>query len=133
MQTIRWTEPDGKQRTCHFRSPAIAVLDRKSDLLIVVVHFSDPQYRRPSNAIVIRHDGTLDHAITPPVSVEQLIEQMPNKKPVLGKYAVEAIFEVLEKNGRVVVGLNFNYEWIERRYYDPAIRQWQERDHIYRK
>ncbi|MDL2355716.1 MAG: hypothetical protein QFF03_10695 [Pseudomonadota bacterium] len=133
MQTIQWIDKDGCRRVLRFNSPIIAAIDSTSNLLIVVLHYSDKQYSRPANAVAIRQDGALDHIVTPPLSVRQVVEKMPGQAEKTTEYPVEAIAEVLEVNDRILLGLNFNYEWIERRYYDPGKREWQEREKIYRK
>jgi hypothetical protein len=83
----------------------------------------------PNNGVVLNPDGTINHQIQVPQYVER--EQETCAPATL--FPVEAIEGVQQVNGRVVVDLNFNYEWIERRYYDPRARKWQERDHIYRR
>lgn len=133
MKTLRWIDRSGMRKSIHFKTPTIAAVDPKSDLLVVIVHFGDTQYRRPSNGVVFTQEGVIDHVITPPEGVDQIIEQLPGKDALHKIFPVEAIAEVLLSNERILIGLNFNYEWIERRYYDPSARTWQERDQIYRK
>ncbi|GAB3469987.1 hypothetical protein GCM10027321_39900 [Massilia terrae] len=133
LGTIRWRTKDHGAKQLHFKSPAIAVIDPSSDLLIVVLGFGDTQFRRPSNAAAFRANSDLDHVITPPEVVEQVIEQLPGQAPRSVRYPVEAMTEVLLNDNRVLIGMDFRYEWIERRYYDPARQQWLERDQIYRR
>lgn len=133
MRKIQWRCSSGKDITLRFQSSTIAALDPKSGLLIVVVHFSDPQFRRPANAVAITSRGTVDHVITPPLFLERVIEKMPGAPPLTRRFPVEAIAEVLLKQERILIGLNFNYDWIERRYYDASSRTWQETDETYRK
>ncbi len=130
INRIRWTA-NGIEHELKFINLVIAALDPASDLLVIIVGSKD--LPKPNNAVVFNPDGTLNHQIIAPAFVEQTLEHMPNKDPVLQKYPVEFMDEVLVENGRILIGLCFRYEWIERRYYDPATRQWQERDHIYRR
>lgn len=132
-RTLRWRTDSGVLRELHFQSTIMATVDPASRLLVVVLHFSEPVYRRPGNAVVFRADGALDHVITPPSDVEQVIEQLPGQAPKTQRFPVEAIVEGLLSGNRVLLGLNFRYEWVERRYYDPAARRWLERDQIYRR
>lgn len=131
-RTLRWLTSSGVPRELHFQSTIIAAVDPVSDLLIVVLHFSEPVYRRPANAVVFRADGSLDHVISPPTDVEQVVEHLPGQAPKTQRFPVEAIVEILLVGNRVLLGLNFRYEWVERRYYDPAARIWLERDQIFR-
>lgn len=123
MRAIQWTEENGRKIVIKFQSRPDAILDRKSGLLLVVVHFNDSQFPRPSNAVAFKPSGEIDHIITPPFFAELEAEQTPLGASVRRRFPVEAFTEVLIKNGRVLFGLNFNYEWIERRYYDAAIRE----------
>lgn len=115
------------ERVVSFEYISSASIDMKSDLLIVVLHYSDHQYIRPRNAVVIDAGGAVHHQIKPPKYVD-----LPDMENSLERYPVEAISEVLEKNGRILIGLNFCYDQIERRYYDPTRQTWLERDQIYR-
>jgi hypothetical protein len=131
-RTLRWLTESGVPRELHFQSTTMAAVDPRSGLLVVVLHFSEPVYRRPANAVAFCDDGTLDHVINPPMDVEQVIEHLPGQVPKTQRFPVEAIVDVLLIGNRLVLGLNFRYEWIERRYYDPAARLWLERDQIFR-
>jgi hypothetical protein len=133
LRTIRWRTKRNKPCEIHFQSPSIAVVDPSSDLLIVVVSFGDSQFRRPANAAAFNASADLDHIITPPTYVEQVVEQLPGQPPKSIRYPVEAMAEVLLKDDHALIGLNFRYEWIERRFYDSCNRQWLERDQIYRR
>lgn len=125
---IRW-EYDGLERSVSFGYIGSATLDRASGLLVIALHFSNSFYKRPANAIAINPDGSLNHIIEPPAFV--LLQE--EKSAPAERYPVEAISEVLEKNGRTLIGLNYQYEKVERRFYDPALQRWMERDQIYRK
>jgi len=109
---IGWTYY-GVKKHAAFGYIASAVLDEKSDLLVVALHFADKQYKRPANAVVINPDGTINHVVHPP----EFVSLLGNSSSV-ERYAVEAIFEALAKNGRTLIGLNYRYEMIERRYYE---------------
>ncbi|GAB3446261.1 hypothetical protein NX773_18370 [Massilia solisilvae] len=133
LGTIQWRTKSQGTKELHFKSPVIAAIDPSSDLLIVILAYGDTQFRRPANAAAFRANGDLDHVITPPAAVEQVVEQLPGQAPRTIRYPVEAMAEVLLKNGRSLIGLEFRYEWVERRYYDPIRQQWLERDQIYRR
>ena len=45
MSTIQREGSDGRTTAVHFRTGTMASLDKKLGLLIVAVHYSDPQYR----------------------------------------------------------------------------------------
>lgn len=117
----------GSEKSAFFQLVSSAVLDKSSDLLVVVLPFSNTQYPRPSNAIVINPDGTVNHRIDPPEFVI-----LPDVSSPVERHVVEAIYEVVEKDERTVIGLNYRYDKVERRYYDPSSRQWLERDLLYR-
>ena len=104
-----------------------AALDPSSDLMVVSVGSEDLPW--PNNGLVINPDGTTNHQIVVPRYVEKVVETW---RPAT-LYLVEAIDSARQVNGRIAIDLNFSYEWIERRYYDPSTREWQERDSIYRK
>jgi len=129
IDRIRW-DANRKKHEVQFKNGIFAVLDPISDLIVAIASYKDLPW--PNNAIVLNPDGTLNHQIISPQFVIKTMEEMPGEKPILKEYPVECIDEVLW-NGRILIGLNFNYEWIERRYYDPTAQQWQERDQIYRK
>lgn len=123
---IRWNYL-GVEKSATFDLISSAVLDKESDLLIVVVPFANKQYPRPENAVVINPDGTINHRIAPPKFVF-----LPDASNPVERHAVEAIYEVVEKNERTVIGLNYRYDKIERRYYEPSSQRWLERDLLYR-
>lgn len=130
IRKIRW-ETGSIRHEIEFHGGVIAAQDPSANL--IVIQASSLDIPEPNNAIVLNPDGTFNHKILAPPYVERTIEQLPNKAPVTKKYPVEYIAEVLVQNGRVLIGLNFGYEWIERRYYDPSTQRWQERDQVYRK
>jgi hypothetical protein len=76
----------------------------------------------PNNAIVVNLDGTINHQVRAPIKVERTIEAPPGKAPITKAYPVESIVEVLVQDDRVVFGLGFAYEWVERRYYSANQR-----------
>lgn len=126
---LRW-EWDGILHELCFDDSINAVKDPATDL--IVVRTGSMGAETPNNALVFNPDGSINHQIIVPPDVEQVIEQLPNLPVVTKRFAIERIAEVLLSNGRVLVGMGFRYEWVERRYYDPAGQRWQERDLIYR-
>lgn len=91
-------------------------------------HPDNPQYEAPCNAVVINPDASLNHQVIAP----ELVALSSGEAASTGEKQVMGIAEVLTVNDRIVIGLHFDRQWVERRYYDPATRQWQERDQIYR-
>lgn len=124
-RTIRW-EYGGK--TCEFRPKyGWAALDPITDLLVVVVGSSD--LRCPDNALVLNPDGSTDHQIKSPTVVELSGAGQPQES-----YPVERMSDLyVDENQRVVIGLDFNNEWVERRIYDAAKKEWGPRVLLYRR
>jgi hypothetical protein len=133
MRELRWQDSGGQPRSALFKTLVIAALDPRSDLLVVVAHFSDPQYRVPANAVVLNPDASVNHRIDPLPYVERIISDVPREGAVIRQWPVDAFGDVRVQEGRIVIGLNFDYEWFECRYYDVAARQWQERVYIGRR
>ncbi|GAB3469984.1 hypothetical protein GCM10027321_39890 [Massilia terrae] len=104
-----------------------AALDPLTDLLVVVVGTSD--LPSPDNAVVINPDGGVDHQIKSPGVVELAEGGNPPER-----YPVEGMSDVyVDENQQVVIGLNYCREWVERRLYDVAKREWGPRVVTYRK
>jgi hypothetical protein len=130
IRGLRW-ETSGKQRELKFNGGIIAALDPKSGKIVVKV--SDKDLPEPNNAIVINSDGLIDHQILVPPQVKRIIQQYPDKAPVEREYSVEGISEVLVQDQRIVLGLDFAQEWVERRYYDVMKKVWDKQVLQYRK
>lgn len=129
IQSLRWETPEGPHEM-NFKGRILAVLDPASEC--IVINVSSLDLDRPNNALVANANGSVNHQIAVPPEVERIVEQLPGKAPVTRKYPVEGIEEILIQNGRLVIGLGFAYEWIERRIYDVTQRRWGERILVYR-
>lgn len=124
-RTIRW-EYAGKK---HGFRPKYgwAALDPITDLLVIVVGSSD--LRCPDNALVLNPDGSTDHQIKSPTFVELAGGGQPKEC-----YPVERMSDVyVDEYQQVVIGLEFNKEWVERRTYDAAKKEWGPRVLLYRR
>jgi hypothetical protein len=126
VEEIGW-EFNGRHVSVQLKYVVSVTLDPTSDLLIATT--GDKKYSSPCNAIVINPDGTLNHQISPP----KFVELSGGGKPT-EYHAVESISDLyVDESQRIVIGLDFDYEWVERRYYDPAKRHWGERVLLYRR
>lgn len=153
---IAW-QFENKRKEINLANFLHGLLDQTADFFIAVIHFSDSTYAPPNNAIVINPDATLNHQIMVPRLMRKGHYDSESKRwieppPGIGEdvqlpeddhlgvaiadgsvvYRIEGIWDIDIKDGRTRIHLIFNYEWCEIRYYDPATRQWQERDGIYR-
>jgi hypothetical protein len=131
MHRLGWTYR-GTPMHVRFQSRVICALDVVADLVVVVLHFSDPQYKRPSNAVVVSASGKIDHQIDPPKFVRRLVEQRPDSPTIEKYYVVEGMKSVESRDARILIDLNFNYEWVEKMYYDTRQRQWAESAMVHR-
>jgi hypothetical protein len=130
IHALRWETPEGLHEL-KFKGRIAAALDPVSGC--VVINVSSLDLARPDNALIVNADATVNHQIDVPRNVERTIQQLPGKAPVTKKYPVEGVDEVLIQNGRLVIGLGFAHEWVERRTYDVAQRHWGERVLVYRR
>jgi hypothetical protein len=104
-----------------------AALDPVNDLLVVVVGSAD--LTCPDNAAVINPDGSTNHRIKSPRVVELAGGGNPTER-----YPVERMSDIyVDENQRLVIGLDFNHEWVERRTYDAAKQEWGSRKLLYRR
>lgn len=129
IRKLRW-ETDGKSQEIAFQGAVIAALDPRSEQIVASVCCDD--FPEPNNAIVIASNGSIDHEIQAPREAIRIMEALPGKAPISKSFPVESIVEVLIKDGRILLGLGFAHEWIERRYYDVLRRVWEERDTCFR-
>lgn len=127
VKTILW-DHDNVLRRVDFDFIVSAVLVPDADLVIVTLHYSDPSYIRPRNAVAINPVGTLNHQITPPAYVEITA---PHSQA--GRHVVESIGAVSVLHRRALLELEFRHQWTEQRHYDPINHEWNERAGIYRK
>jgi hypothetical protein len=130
IRGLRW-ETLGAQRELKFNGGIIAVLDPKSGKIVVKVSTND--LPEPNNAVAVNPDATIDHQIIVPPQVKRTIQQYPGKAPVEREYPVEGVSEVLVEDQRIILGLDFAQEWVERRTYDVAKQLWGEQVLQYRK
>jgi len=87
----------------------------------------------PNNAVAVNPDATIDHQILVPPQAKRTIQQYPGKAPVEREFPVEGVSEVLIQDQRIILGLDFAQEWVERRTYDVAAQLWGEQVLQYRK
>lgn len=80
-------------------------LDVESDLLIV----------KSDKTRAYNPDGSINHEITPPTPVVYGGGGMPPTS-----HPVEGVAEIVERDGRVLFGLEFKYDQIGRRFYDAG-------------
>lgn len=134
---------------------AQVILDPQSDLLIIFNPLSSDQLRSVG---AFNPDATLNHIINAPKLVikgayqpgigwvepttknndEIIFPPDSNpwdgvKLPLAGMcYRPEGISHIFIDSERVTIGIRFNREWCEDRYYDCQTRIWGERKQIYR-
>jgi hypothetical protein len=130
IRGLKW-ETSGEQRELKFNGGIIAELDPKSGQIVVKVSAND--LPEPNNAVVVNPDATIDHQILVPPQVKRTIQQYPGKAPVEREYPVEGVSEVLIQDQRIILGLDFAQEWVERRTYDVIEKLWGEQVLQYRK
>lgn len=153
VQRISWSY---NKRSFKFEyNCAQVILDPQSDLLIILNPLSSDQLK---SLCAFNPDATLNHVIEAPKLVlkgsyqpgagwiepkaknnEEIIFP-PHlnpwdgvKIPLIGMcYKTESISHIFIDSERVTIGIRFNREWCEDRYYDCQTRIWGERKQIYR-
>lgn len=126
---LRW-EWEEEKFTLPFKFGVQAAYCSVGNLIVICASSSDACSVK--NAVVFNSDGSINHEVAWPDEVEQVVYGLPDQPGSIEKYDAEGFWEVLIKDERVVLGVVFNYGWIERRFYDPITRCWQERDQIYK-
>lgn len=94
---------------------------------IVVVGQKKPQIAAPANAAVFDEDGALNHVVGLPPWVEHSFDGNTAMR-----YLPEGFAHVQYDAGRVVLGIYFQFEWVQLRVYDPFSREWGETIGVYR-
>lgn len=117
---LRW-EFDGKTHELYDTFQGGAALDRDADLLVAKI-------KANNTLVVFQPDSNVDHRVILPNVIEVRYGSAPP-----ARYAVEGVWEILEKDGRVLIGLENRYEFVQRRYYNAKSREWEEIDDNYRK
>jgi hypothetical protein len=94
---------------------------------IIVIGEKKPQIAWPNNAAVFDEDGTLDHVIDLPKQIEHSFDGK-----TMVQYPAEGFAHVKYDNGKVVIGVFFNFQWVQLRLYDPFAREWGQIMGVYR-
>lgn len=116
VRRVRW-EYQGQTKEISDTFIGGIALDAKSDLLIV----------KSDKIRAYNPDGSVNHEIVLPTTVVYGGGGMP-----AGSHPVEGVAEIVERDGRILFGLEFQYDRIERRFYDSGTREWLERSEVYR-
>jgi hypothetical protein len=87
-------------------------LDSTADLLVACLASSD-------QLVIMNPDASVRQPVDLPVTVELHYPGSPVRS-----FPVEGVVEVLQKNGRVIVGLGNRYEYVQRRFFDVATAKW---------
>jgi len=104
-----------------------AALDALADLLVLVVGSNDLAF--PNNAMVINPDGSNNHQIHAPAFIIASDSEANSRR-----YPVERMSDVyIDERQRLVIGLDFNHDWVARRSYNAAQQCWGEQVLIYRR
>lgn len=119
----------GKKYRLSFKHGVQAAYFATGNLIVICASLSDARSVRSTH--VLNPDGSINHEVSLPDGVEQVIDGLPDRPGQIKKYEAEGFWEVVIKDERIVLGVIFNYGWIERRFYNPSTRSWEERDQIY--
>lgn len=129
VREIRWSS---NGRPCGFRftgNGSIHVAFHPESDLLLSTSGGDPRFAAPANIVALNADGTVNHQVFPPPAVRQALGGGPVRD-----YPVESMSDLyVDDSRRLVIGLDFHHEWIERRCYDPCSRQWGARVLVYRR
>ncbi len=124
-RAVAW-EYDGVTHTLRPRY-SWAALDPLADLLVLVVGSNDLAF--PNNAMVINEDGSTNHQIHAPAFITASDSDGNSTR-----YLVERMSDVyIDDRQRLVIGLDFNHDWVARRSYNAAQQCWGEQLFIYRR
>ena len=123
---IAW-KYDGRQIRKNFDSGIQAVLDQKTNLLIVIGHGGAPigEYGLPNNGVVLNPDGSVHRRImVPPRITRTDVYKVlaPDSTRVL---IPEALTLVRQVDAGIEIWLAYlDGDWNEQRLYDPKSGEW---------
>lgn len=94
---------------------------------IITLGQRPPSILWPNNAAVFNEDGTLNHVIARPEFVEHSFPGNPRTD-----YPAEGFVHLQYYNAKVVLGVSFEFQWVQLRAYNPFTREWGEVFGVYR-